>query len=273
MGLPSRSRRSGGPWRSAPLAFAAAAGVQSAGRPEEHSPQRPQLGTNARTTWSPARTSRDAGADLLDDARRLVAERHRERADARAVHHGEVGVADAPRLDADEQLPGARREQLDLLELQRARVGVGAAVGDGAQHGGDGLHTLLLPASGATRGRHLAAIDVEDDVESACSSERGRTPRGSRTCPRRAGATPPGRAGPPAPARRPRTARRAAGASCRSSARARGRRASAGRPRAAAPCARAAPRSPGSSGGCGRAAPPRRGLRTPRPAGARSPRP
>src|SRR6202044_3903624 len=52
-GSASKERRLS-PERSVPAAFALAAGSQSAGRPEAHGPQRPQLGTNTSTTWSPA---------------------------------------------------------------------------------------------------------------------------------------------------------------------------------------------------------------------------
>ncbi len=56
MGLPSRPVRTDPPCSRVPAPLASAPGVQSAGRPEEHSAQEPQLGTKVRTTWSPTRT-------------------------------------------------------------------------------------------------------------------------------------------------------------------------------------------------------------------------
>ena len=103
----------------------------------------PQLGTKVSTTWSPTCDVADARADLLDHPGGLVPERHGQRPHPRPVHHRDVGVADAGGLDADEQLAGARRAQLDLLELHGLRLPVGTLVGDGAEHGGDGLHGSL----------------------------------------------------------------------------------------------------------------------------------
>jgi len=66
----------------------------------------------------------DAGADGLDDPRRLVAERHRHRARPAAVDDREVGVTEAGGGDAHEQLALTRRLELELVEPERSRVDV-----------------------------------------------------------------------------------------------------------------------------------------------------
>ena len=50
----------------------------------------------------------DARADPLDDPGGLVAEQHRHRPHPVAVDHRQVGVADARRLDADQNFVAAR---------------------------------------------------------------------------------------------------------------------------------------------------------------------
>ena len=56
----------------------------------------------------------DAGADLLDDARRLVAERHRHRPRPVAVDHRQVRVAQPGGRDLDQDLARPGRIELDL---------------------------------------------------------------------------------------------------------------------------------------------------------------
>ena len=70
-------------------------------------------------TWSPGLTLRDAGADLLDDARGLVAQHHRQRQRPVAVHDVPVAVADARGLDPDARLAGLGPLLLDVDDLER----------------------------------------------------------------------------------------------------------------------------------------------------------
>ena len=68
----------------------------------------PHAGNGVSTTWSPGADRRDARADLLDHARGLVSEHHRQRRRERAVDHRQVGVAHPARGDAHEHLAGLR---------------------------------------------------------------------------------------------------------------------------------------------------------------------
>src|SRR5439155_16180365 len=61
----------------------------------------------------------DAAAYFLDDARRLVAEHHRQRQRPVAVHDVPVAVADARRLDGDPGLAGLGPLLLDVDDLER----------------------------------------------------------------------------------------------------------------------------------------------------------
>lgn len=84
------------------------------------------------------------GTDFLDDASRLVAEQHRQRARTVVVHHGQVRVADAGRGDLDQDFTFARRGELKLADGNRLRIRVGtrgiralehsALDGDGVRH-------------------------------------------------------------------------------------------------------------------------------------------
>jgi hypothetical protein len=73
-----------------------------------------------------------AGADLLDDARALVAEHHREPALDVALHHVQVGVAQPGVGVPDQDLALLGAAELELLDLQR----LAGLVDDG----GDGFH-------------------------------------------------------------------------------------------------------------------------------------
>ena len=84
----------------------------------------------------------DARPDLLDDAGRLVAERHRQRARPVAVDHRQVGMAQARGLDPHQHLAGTRQIELELLDHQRLRGCVRPRRAHGAQHGGSGLHVI-----------------------------------------------------------------------------------------------------------------------------------
>ena len=82
----------------------------------------------------------DAVADLLDDARSLVAE-HRRRV-AGGVGTGrrvQVGMADAARDEAYENLAGLRLGQIDLLDLERLT--------ELLEYRGADLHVAVLPVS------------------------------------------------------------------------------------------------------------------------------
>src|SRR6185437_6971916 len=96
-----------------------------------------------------------ARADLLDDAGRLVTERHRDRARARAVDHRQVGVADARRHDPHEQLARAGRFQLELLDAQRHRLDVRRGCAERAED--SCLDPHRAPAAASVRSAPSAA--------------------------------------------------------------------------------------------------------------------
>jgi hypothetical protein len=75
--------------------------------------------------------ARDRGADLLDDARALVAEHHRHRRRERAVADEQVGVADARRHDAHPHLVGLQVAELDVLQREGRTVRLHDGCGDG----------------------------------------------------------------------------------------------------------------------------------------------
>ena len=91
-------------------------------RPARQGSQSPQVGTKARTTWSPTSKPETPVADLDDLARRLVAEHHRHHARARAVDDREVGVAEAGGADAHQELARPGPGQVELDDLERARL-------------------------------------------------------------------------------------------------------------------------------------------------------
>ena len=100
----------------------------------------------------------DARADRLDDAGRLVTERHRHRSRARSVHDGEVGVAEPGGGDANQQLAVSGRRQLELLDAQRAALLVGPLGAEVAQNRRARDHernsaTVRLNLSGDSRKR------------------------------------------------------------------------------------------------------------------------
>ena len=68
----------------------------------------------------------DAMSNGLHDARRLMPQRHRERARARPVHDGEIGVAKARTLDANPDLASTGRCDGESFDGKRAAVGVWA---------------------------------------------------------------------------------------------------------------------------------------------------
>ena len=85
-----------------------------------------------------------AGADLLDDAGRLMAERHRHGPRSVAVDDREIGVAQARRFDPHQHLARPRRVELDLLNRQRLRDGVRCRRAHGVQDGSSNAHRSSL---------------------------------------------------------------------------------------------------------------------------------
>ena len=82
----------------------------------------------------------DARAELLDDARALVAEHHRQRPRPVAVDHREVGMAEADRAHLQQHLARARRVELDVGDLERLRFGVGRRCAHAGEDGGACFH-------------------------------------------------------------------------------------------------------------------------------------
>ena len=87
----------------------------------------------------------DVGPDLLDDARGLVPEHHRQRPRPRAVDDREIGMADTRRLDPHQQLARLRLVELDLLDAERTRRGVWPIGADPLEDGGADLHRVRNP--------------------------------------------------------------------------------------------------------------------------------
>ena len=77
------------------------------------------------------RDVRDVGPDLLDDARALVTDYGRHRAGVDPLRGVQVGVANAARDHADQDLAGARGVELELLHDER----LPELVEDGGSHG------------------------------------------------------------------------------------------------------------------------------------------
>ena len=81
------------PPRRVPAALAAAPGSHRAGRPSEQGPHLAAAWHEDQCDVVARLEPLGSFADLLDDAGRFVAERHRHRARAVAVDDGEVGMA------------------------------------------------------------------------------------------------------------------------------------------------------------------------------------
>ncbi len=115
---------------------------------------------NEQTTWSPTLTRVTPGPDLLDDARALVAQHHRQPSLQVAVSDVHVGVAQTGVRVADEDLtlPGA--VEVELLDLDAS-----------------------LPASYTTAALvFIWSSSGRSGVAVACVSVKPRC-RGRRTCP------------------------------------------------------------------------------------------
>ena len=101
-------------------------------------------------------------ANRLDDPRGLVPEHHRHGTRPRAVDDGEVRVAEPGRRNPDLELAAPRRRQLELLDRQRLRFGVGPGAADLVQDAAAGDHerksaTSGLKRSGSSRKRRWPA--------------------------------------------------------------------------------------------------------------------
>ena len=77
-----------------------------------------------------------AGPGLLDLARGLVAERHRNGARPVAVDDGKVGMAEPGGADADQHLALSRRIELHILDAQGPALRVGRRLAHGVDNGG-----------------------------------------------------------------------------------------------------------------------------------------
>ena len=70
----------------------------------------------------------DAGADFLDDAGGLVAQRHGHRPRPVAIDDGQVGMAQAGRGNPDQHFVRAGAGEIDGLDGDRAGLRIRAAV-------------------------------------------------------------------------------------------------------------------------------------------------
>ena len=98
----------------------------------------------------------DAKSNGLHDARRLMPQRHRERARARPVHDGEIGVAKARTLDANPDLARSMR-----IPTSPARGGVTARVS--MESGRLSAYGREAPASRRTALRIRGLVKALDD--------------------------------------------------------------------------------------------------------------
>ncbi len=119
-------------------------------------------------------------ADLLDNAGGLVAERHRQRPWPVAVDDGEIGMAQARRRNADQDLARSRSFQVDLLNPERARLRVRGGQAHLFENRGLDLHDGLssvrvrLRVCRAPAPAHRRASRVS---QSARARDRTRAPR------------------------------------------------------------------------------------------------
>ena len=85
-----------------------------------------------------------AFADVLDDSRRLVAERHRDRPRPRAVDHRKVGMAEARRRHLDQDFAAAGGTKVELHDFERLRLRVGRGEAGLAENGGLDAHGVRV---------------------------------------------------------------------------------------------------------------------------------
>ena len=144
-GRPSASRSRLVPSSSIPAHARSPATSQRLRRPAAQAAAAPAGGDEAERDVVAGRDVVDALPHGLDDAGALVPEHHRHAAGAEvAVGEVEVGVAHAGGGDAHEQLAGARRLELDLLDGERRVVGV--------QDGGADPHATRCASSASRSG-------------------------------------------------------------------------------------------------------------------------
>jgi len=133
------TRRVGAGPRLAKRGLAAGArGARAAGRYEHHH------------DLVAERHVEDARPRVENDARRLVPERHRHRAQPRTVDHREVGVTQASRLDPHQQFTRTRVVEVELDKGQRERLGIRRSQPRLAQHCGGRLHLGNVSVAGVT---------------------------------------------------------------------------------------------------------------------------
>ena len=101
-----------------------------------------------------------AFADVLDDSRRLVAERHRDGPRPRAVDHRKVRMAEAGAGDLDQRLAAARGAKVELHDFERLRLRVGRGEAGLAENGSLDAHGVWVsdpeePLAPRMRPRHI----------------------------------------------------------------------------------------------------------------------
>ncbi len=123
--------------------------------------QAPATGTAGRAPAEHDAISRrergDAAADLFDDARSFVAQQHRQTMRPAGLDQVQVAVADAARLDPDEDLVFARRVDLDLFEAEAPDL----AQDDAAIHDSPPSKCIRSPG-GHIIPRPMALLAIED---------------------------------------------------------------------------------------------------------------
>ena len=125
-------------------------------------------------TWSPGATCVTAAADLLHDARALVAEHHRPAPVAElAVHQPHVGVADARRRDSDEHLarraaararPPPRRARCRGSWRTAARIRISRPGTARARPSPGRRPGRVRPAARSSRRSAISSVDGEEPV-------------------------------------------------------------------------------------------------------------
>jgi hypothetical protein len=86
-------------------------------------------------------------SDLADDAAGLMTHHHGHHARARAVDHRQVGVTQPRVGDLDEHLARTRTRELEVLDDQRLRLGVGRSLLHLVEYGTSRFHLLIFSLS------------------------------------------------------------------------------------------------------------------------------
>ena len=92
----------------------------------------------------------DTGSECFDPTGTFVAEHHGQRSRSVAVDHREIGVAEPRRTDAQQHLPGARRREFELHDLERTGFGIGCRDSHPGEQGGAHLHAVTLSPAGCS---------------------------------------------------------------------------------------------------------------------------